>query len=148
MDLEEILRPEYMTLDLRASDKESAIRELISLLAKSGTVSDESAMFDAVMHRESEFSTGIGMGIAIPHAKCEWAAKPAVAFGRKSGSITWTGEETTEVNLIFLIAVPMESQNQHLKLIAAISRKLVHEEVRRKILGADDVQGVIGALKS
>jgi len=146
MTIADIMHTELITLDLLARDKEGAIKELIGLLAKAGVVTNEEGVFEAVMLRESEFSTGIGMGIAIPHAKCKWVARPAVAFGRCDVSIPWTGEETTDVDLVFLIAVPEEALNQHMKLIAQISRKLVHREIRERIYDASEAQNVIDVL--
>jgi len=140
------MRPEYMRLGLSSRDKNGVIRELITLLANAGVVSDEKGMYESVLLREKEFSTGIGFGIAIPHAKCKWVNRPAVAFGRCADGIIWTGEEDTEVDLVFLIAVPDDAENQHLKLIAKISRKLVHEEVREQIRCSCDPQGVIDVL--
>ena len=146
MTIADIMHTELITLDLLARDKEGAIKELIGLLAKAEIVTNEEGVFKAVMLRESEFSTGIGMGIAIPHAKCKWVARPAIAFGRCAESIPWTGEETTYVNLVFLIAVPEEAFNQHMKLIAQISRKLVHREIRERIFDASEAQSVIDVL--
>jgi len=148
MDIADLMRPEYMRLEMSSRDKNGVIRELIALLANAGVVSDEEGMYESVLLREKEFSTGIGFGIAIPHAKCKWVSRPAVAFGRCADGIVWTGEEDTDVDLVFLIAVPDDAENQHLKLIAKISRKLVHAEVRDQIRCACDPQSVIDVLST
>ena len=146
MDITQIMKPEYMTLEVHSTEKEEVIKQLIALLKNNGIVIASEPMFAAVMKRESEFSTGIGFGIAIPHAQCEYVSQAAIAFGRSDKGVIWTGEETTIANLIFLIAVPLTSQAQHLQLLAHISRRLIHDEVRQQILLATDKQGIIEAL--
>lgn len=149
MDITEILKPECMTLELIASDKISAIKEMITMLKNAGIVSDEAGMFEAVMAREGEFATDVGFGIAIPHAQCQWVTESAVAFGRLPKDINWSDqEEDSAIRMIFMIAVPLETQDEHLRILAHIARRLMDEEVRQGILRAVDSQSIIEALKS
>ncbi len=147
MDITELLRLENMTLELKSKTRVDAIAELMHLLELSGAVSNEEEMVRAAMKREEEFSTGIGMQVAIPHAKCQYVNEAAIAFGRSAGGVDWPTEDGENPRMIFLIVVPMEARNQHLKLLAQISRKLVHEEVRAKILNAKSAEEVIDALR-
>lgn len=147
MDITELLKPENMTLELQSGTREDTIAELMHLLDASGAVSNEEEMVRAAMKREEEFSTGIGMQVAIPHAKCQYVNEAAIAFGRSAGGVDWPTEDDENPKMIFLIVVPMEARNQHLKLLAQISRKLVHEEVRNKVLEAKSVEEVIDALR-
>lgn len=147
MDITELLWPENMTLELKSKTRVDAIAELMHLLDLSGAISNEEEMVRAAMKREEEFSTGIGMQVAIPHAKCQYVDKAAIAFGRSADGVDWPTEDGENPRMIFLIVVPMEARNQHLKLLAQISRKLVHEEVRAKILNAGSTEEVIDALR-
>lgn len=147
MDITELLKPENMTLELHARTREDAISELTHLLGVSGAVSNVGETVRAAMRREEEFSTGIGMQVAIPHTKCQYVNETAIAFGRSAGGVDWPTEDGEDPRLIFLIVVPLEARNQHLKLLAQISRKLVHEEVRDKIMSAKGVEEVIEALR-
>lgn len=147
MNITDLLKPENMTLDLHAGKREDAISELAQLLGISGAVSNVGETVRAAMRREEEFSTGIGMQIAIPHAKCQYVNETSIAFGRSAGGVDWPTEDGENPRLIFLIVVPLEARNQHLKLLAQISRKLVHEEVRNKILSARGVEEIIDALR-
>ncbi|MBC8560111.1 fructose PTS transporter subunit IIA [Fumia xinanensis] len=147
MDITELLKPENMTLALQSTTREDAIAELMHLLNASGAVSKEEEMVRAAMKREEEFSTGIGMQVAIPHAKSQYVNEAAIAFGRSAGGVDWPTEDGENPKMIFLIVVPMEARNQHLKLLAQISRKLVHEEVRNKVLEAKSAEEVIDALR-
>ena len=148
MDISEIMKPDLIELAVKATQKEDAIHELIALLHQHGVIDQKQDLFQAVMEREAAFSTGIGMGIAIPHAKCACVKKAAIAFGRSDQGVRWTGEEETTAHLIFLIVVPIEAQNQHLRLLAQISRKLVHESVRQKIMQAQTAEQVLQALNA
>ncbi len=149
MDINDIIQPNLIVMDLVSSEKEDVIKELISVLTKYEHVTDADAMFEAVMKRESEFSTGIDNGIAIPHAKSKYVEKPVIAFGRSKAGIKWSNDDGEDliVNLIFLIAVPLESYNQHLRILAQISRKLTHKSVRDSLLKASTAQEVMDALK-
>lgn len=146
MDISEILSPENITLDLKAHTREEAISELMELLYASGAISDKEEMVKAALQREKEFSTGIGMQVAIPHAKSRYVNRAAIAFGRNDG-VEWPTEDGLNPRMIFLIVVPMEARNQHLQLLAQISRKIIHREVRQAVLKAPSKQGVIDAFK-
>lgn len=147
MDISELLKPENMTLNLQSTTREDAITELMQLLGASGVVSNVDEAVKAALRREEEFSTGIGMQVAIPHTKCQYINEAAIAFGKSADGVDWPTEDDENPRMIFLIVVPMEARNQHLKLLAQISRKLVHQEVRDKILTARSVEEVINALR-
>lgn len=147
MDITELLKPVNMTLDLQSTAREDAIAELMNLLGASGAVSDVAETVKAAMKREEEFSTGIGMQVAIPHAKCQYVNEAAIAFGRSAAGVEWPTEDIQDPHMIFLIVVPMEARNQHLKLLAQISRKLIHEEIREQIMNAKSVDEVIDVLR-
>lgn len=146
MDISEILSPENITLDLKARTREEAISELMDLLFASGAVSNKEEMVNAALEREKEFSTGIGMQVAIPHAKSRFVNRAAIAFGRNDG-VQWPTEDGLDPKMIFLIVVPLEAMNQHLKLLAQISRKIIHREVRQAILKAPTKDSVINVFK-
>jgi DeoR family fructose operon transcriptional repressor len=146
MDISEILSTENMTLDLKAHTREEAISELMDLLYASGAISDKEEMVKAALKREEEFSTGIGMQVAIPHAKSRFVKRAAIAFGRNDG-VEWPTEDGINPCMIFLIVVPLEARNQHLQLLAQISRKIIHKEVRQAILNAPSKECVINAFK-
>ncbi len=145
MEISEIFKPENITLQLHGKTREEVIPELMEMLFRSGAISDQEEMVKAAMKREQEFSTGIGFAVAIPHAKSAYVNRTAIAFGRSSG-VEWPTEDGVNPKMIFLIVVPLEARNRHLQLLAQISRKIVHEEVREKILNAKDANSVIDAL--
>lgn len=146
MKLEQVLIKDYVLLDLDASDKDQAIIKLISVLCSNGILTDVDKVYSAVLAREKEFSTGIGFGIAIPHAQTEYVLKTAIAVGRTMEKFVWEGEVDTEVDLVFLILVPKDSIQNHLEILAQMSRKLMHDNVRQSIRESKTREEVIEIL--
>lgn len=147
MDTDQLLKPSGITLELQARDRDAAVRELIRLLVSQGATDDPEELFRAVLRREAEFSTSIGLGIAIPHAKSSAVTHAAIAFGRSTERIKFSVDDAAGANLIFLIAVPDRAENDHLRILAQISRKLVHKNVRDALLQAKTPEAIVDALR-
>lgn len=134
MSAKEMFSKERVKFNLEASSKGEVIDELIDILYKDGKLKDKEEFKKAVLKREEEFSTGIGMGIAIPHGKSNAVISPCIAFGSSAKGIDYESMDDKPAHLFFLIAVPEESSDLHLRALSEISRKLMHEEVRKKLL--------------
>lgn len=115
-------------------------------LEKTGYVNDLDTYLAAVMKREDISNTGLGMGVAIPHGKSSVVNKACVAFGRSREGIDYQSDDGEPVYLLFLIAAPDEASNEHLKILANISRKLIHEQVRNDLRIAETAQEAYKAL--
>ncbi len=136
MDISEVLQPGLMLFDLKAKDKREAIEELAGPMLEEGYLTDGDAYVRAVMERETVYSTGIGMGVGIPHGKSAAVTQPVVAFGRSKQGVEFQAMDGKPVYLAFLIAVPENSDNEHLNILSMLSRSLMHEEVRNALLNA------------
>ncbi|MCX7884165.1 MAG: PTS sugar transporter subunit IIA [Caloramator sp.] len=147
MNISEIMSEKMIKLQLQSKDKISVIKELVELLYKNDKLYDKGKYIEAVLKREEEFSTGIGMGIAIPHGKSSAVKEPALAFGKSVEGIDYGALDGKPSNFFFIIAVPENSNDEHLRLLSQISRKLMHSEVREKLLKANKPSEVIDALK-
>ena len=147
MNLQELLAPSRVKFGLQSTTKVDVINELIDTLDADGKLSDKNQYKEAVLHREKEFSTGIGMGIAIPHAKDASVKEAALTLGISKAGIDYEALDGTAAHLFFLIAVPADSNDVHLKVLSYISRKLMHEEVRNNLLSATTYDDVIAAFK-
>lgn len=147
MSIAEIMNDKMIKLQLESKDKISVIRELAELLYENDKLYDKEKYIEAVLKREEEFSTGVGMGIAIPHGKSSAVKEPALAFGRSIEGIDYGALDGKPSNFFFIIAVPENSNDEHLRLLSQISRKLMHNEVREKLLKANTPSEVIEALK-
>jgi len=136
---------DMVSLDLRSTTAEGAIRELAALIEAQGRLNDADTYVAAVLAREAVGPTGMEMGIAIPHGKSPAVAEAAVAVGRSPG-IDFGASDGTEARMIFLIAAPDNEENVHLKILAQLARRLIHEEFRTRLEEAATPDAVIGVI--
>ncbi|PNQ82156.1 PTS fructose transporter subunit IIABC [Paenibacillus sp. F4] len=135
--LTDIVTMDLINLDLEGTTRDAVVDEMIGALERNGAVSSASDFKQAILAREEEGSTGIGMNIAIPHGKSEAVLKPSVVFGIKQGGVDWNSADGSEAKLIFMIAVPRNSkENAHLKVLQMLSRKLMDDHFREALLAA------------
>jgi PTS system fructose-specific IIC component len=133
-------------LELGASDKEGAIRELVQLLADAGKISDVELCLSEVLAREKISSTGIGMGIAIPHRLIAGVGEIMMAVGRKSKGIPFDSVDGKPAHLFFLIIGQQGQINEYLKVLGKLSRYLNDRsffEALMKVKAPDEVIGLV-----
>jgi fructose-specific phosphotransferase system IIA component len=147
MNIQDLLSASRVKFNLQSSTKKAVINELIDVLDADGKLSNKESYTAAVLHRETEFSTGIGMGIAIPHAKDSGVKEAALTLGISKQGVDYESLDGTPAHLLFLIAVPADSNDVHLKVLSYISRKLMHQEVRDNLLSAKTYDDVLAAFK-
>ena len=126
----------YMDLDLKTTEKFETIKHLANLMEE--RLIDVDKYIEDVKSREAMSTTGIGDGVAIPHAKSEWVKEPTVVVGKSSRGIEWQSLDDEPVNLVFLIAVPEGEGNEHLKILQALAVSLIDDEFKEKIQNATD----------
>ena len=132
---------------LSAGDKEAAVREMAELLARSGKVGDTEALVQAALAREAEGTTGLGEEIAVPHAKTNAVSAPVVGFARAPEGIEWGALDGTKAKLVFMISVPEAAAgDEHLRILALLSRKLMDAQFRQRLLDAPDRDAVMRVL--
>ncbi|PEF43844.1 PTS mannose transporter subunit IIABC [Bacillus cereus] len=133
--LTDITSLELIETDLIGETRDDVIDEMIQKLNHVGALHSKTEFKQAIMNREQESTTGIGMNIAIPHGKSEAVKKPSVVFGIKQSGVDWKSLDRTEAKLIFMIAVPKESEgSEHLKILQMLSRKLMDDNYRERLL--------------
>jgi PTS system fructose-specific IIC component len=132
-----LLTPGAVVLGTPARTREQVISALTRAAASTGRVTDPDKVITAALAREEQRSTGVGNGVAIPHARTAGVTEPVLAFARlPEPGVTWAdGEEPTR--LAFLIAVPEDSGKKHLKLLSKLARGLMKDDFRRDLLEAD-----------
>ncbi len=141
--IKELFTEELMISELKAATKLEAIEEMVEQLNLSGKLINKSAYLEAVLHREAEYSTGIGMGVAIPHGKSSGVKSPALVFARSQAGIDFESMDGEPTYLLFLVAVPESANDEHLKILGLLSRKLMHQDVRQKLMEAVSYEEVI-----
>ncbi|MDK3015364.1 PTS fructose transporter subunit IIABC [Bacillus sp. RB3] len=133
--LTDITSLELIETDLKGETRDDIIDEMIQKLKQVGALHSVTEFKQAIMNREQESTTGIGINIAIPHGKSATVRKPSVVFGIKQSGIDWNSLDGTEAKLIFMIAVPKENEgNEHLKILQMLSRKLMDDSYRERLL--------------
>ena len=147
MEVNEFINENLIKMDLQSKDKDSVIKEMIEIMSENEIITDKQEVIDKAMEREAKGTTGVGKGVAIPHVKSNAVKRPAVAFGRSKAGIDYGSMDEKPSHLFFLITVPEESHNQHLKLLAQLSRNLVHDDFRDNLLEAKDAKEVMKILE-
>jgi fructose-specific PTS system IIA-like component len=142
----EVAALELIRLDSTSRTPVEAIKELCGLLEGAGRVSDASLLEEAVWKREETFATDLGLGFALPHARSGAVRAVSIAFLRPARPMRWSASGTSAVRGILLIVVPETGGEEHLHLIARLSRQLMHEEFRAALLGARAAPAVLAAL--
>ncbi len=137
-----LLEGDLIIEDLRATNKEGVIRELTELLARRGKVKDVDDLVRVVLDRESQGSTGIGDGIAIPHAKSRAVARTLVVFGRSRRGVDFQTLDGKPADLFFLLVSPEDQPGEHLKSLARISRILRNAELRERLRASRDSEEI------
>nr|WP_107905735.1 fructose-specific PTS transporter subunit EIIC [Streptomyces chartreusis] len=142
------LTEQTVKVRLGAADKEAAIREMAELLGRTGKVVDPEELVATALRREAQGTTGLGEEIAIPHAKTDAVSAPVVGFARSAEGVEWDSPDGTKARLVFMIAVPEAAAgDEHLRILALLSRKLMNAEFRERLLAAPDESAVLGVLR-
>ncbi|MFC8436337.1 fructose-specific PTS transporter subunit EIIC [Streptomyces sp. NPDC057253] len=141
------LTEQTVKVALDARGKEAAIREMAELLARTGKVGEVEQLVAAALRREEQGTTGLGEEIAVPHAKTDAVTAPVVGFARSVEGIEWGSLDGTRARLVFMIAVPEAAAgDEHLRILALLSRKLMDAGFRERLIGAPDEKAVLGVL--
>ncbi len=145
MTIADMLAPGDVLLDLRVADKRRLIDELARRAAAWAAV-EPAVLAEALGAREALGSTGMGSGIAIPHARLPTVARPRGLFARLRPAVDFDAVDGERVDLVFLLLLPAPAQAEHLNALALVARKLRDEEVRaelRRVRAADQLFAVL-----
>jgi fructose PTS system EIIBC or EIIC component len=146
--LTDITNLRLINIELDGSTRDDVIDEMIHMLKQTGSITSSVSFKEAIINREEESTTGIGMNIAIPHGKSDAVTKPSVVFGIKKDGVDWNSLDGSEAKLIFMIAVPKESEgNEHLKILQLLSRQLMDEQYREKLMNVKSKEEAFALLE-
>lgn len=143
MRITELLTKDTINLSLKSEQKADVIEELVTVLDNAGKLADRAEYKKAIIAREEQSTTGIGEGIAIPHAKTKAVKEAAIAFGRSVSGIDYESLDGQPSNLFFMIAAPEGANNTHLEALSRLATILMREEVRKELLEAASEQDVV-----
>lgn len=137
--LTDILEKDSIILESATNEKEQVIDQMIEQLAALGKIDSVAEFKKAILSREAESTTGIGMSVAIPHGKSTAVKEASVIFARNTAGLDWGSLDGEPAKLIFMIAVPAENkEDTHLKILQMLSRKLMDDSFRADLLAAED----------
>lgn len=153
MNINDLLIKDVMIMDLQSTTKEGVIDEMIASLKANDRINDADLFKKGIMHRESLTSTGLGDGIAMPHAKTTAVNEATVLFAKSTNGVDYDSLDGQPAHLFFMIAAPEGANDTHLQALANLSRLLIHpdfvqslkeansaEEVRSLFAAAQEVQ--------
>ncbi|WP_270166846.1 PTS sugar transporter subunit IIA [Paenibacillus sp. SYP-B4298] len=147
MNITTLLDDKSIFIPLEATTKASVMEAMVDGLVAAGAVSDRSTYLEALHAREQSGSTGIGFSVAIPHGKSAGVSRPALAFAKLAAPVDWDSLDGQPVQVAFMIAVPEAAAgNEHLQILIGISRKLIDDQFRSKLLSVTSKEQLIELL--
>lgn len=145
--ISDYLEPELVTF-LEVNSQHEALITLVDLLEREEKLHDKEAFFQAILHREKIVSTGIGIGVAIPHAKLSGYEDFFIAIGvQKKEGIDWEAIDGMPVRIIFMIGGPEDRQTEYLNILSMITAAVKDEERRKALLKANTAEEVIAVFE-
>ena len=136
MKLSKFCEEDLMTFDLSGQSKTEVIGELVELAAKSSMVRDRDELLAGVLEREKLVTTGVGYGVAFPHAKTRATKGILIVFGRSEVGVDFEAMDKKHVHLFFLIAAPEDAIGAHLNVMARLSYIMKSEKNRERLMRA------------
>lgn len=146
-DIDTLLPPELVSLEEPPAEKNACIEHLLDMAVEAGRVEDREAALKALLAREEETTTGVGLGIGIPHAQTDAVTRPTVVFARSERGVDFDAMDDEPATLIFMLLVPEGGSEEHLGMLSSLSRALMHEDVRDSLHEAESPEAVRETLK-
>lgn len=142
MKINDLLLKDAMIMDLQATDKKGVIDEMVAKLYEVGRISDIAVYKEGILAREAQTSTGLGDGIAMPHAKNQAVNEATVLFAKSKTGVDYEALDGQPTYLFFMIAAPEGANDTHLQALAALSRLLIDPEFVEKLKKAPTADAV------
>ena len=150
MTLGNLLSADTILPEMQATERYAAIAELVNLLVTHGQITepDREPVLAALRAREETMSTGIGFGIAIPHASSDRVTKVVAAFGRSGKGIEFEALDNSLVKFVVLFVVPKDQFQTHLRTLAAIAKFLNDRSTRDRLSAAGSPEEILGIFQA
>ena len=129
-----LLSENCIVFDIDATEKNDVLMTLVRELHVAGKITDVKEFYEDVLAREAIAPTFVGFDMGLPHGKTDHVLEASVCFGRTKNPVVWNEDGRDTVDLVIMIAVPVsEAGDTHMKILANLSRKLMHEEFRESL---------------
>ncbi|MFC7141477.1 PTS sugar transporter subunit IIA [Halosimplex aquaticum] len=143
-----VIQSSFVSLTPAVDGRWDCIEHLVDLVADAGRVTDRERAITALRDRAAESPFGVGLGVAVPHARTAAVREPTVAVASLANGLDFGGPDGTPARLVVLLLAPDGADEAHLSLLSAVSRGLVDEDVRDRLLTADDESAVVDAVQT
>lgn len=145
--ISKFLDPKHV-LFLHVDTRDEALQAMTDVLYQTGKLEDPVAFYNAIIDREKIVSTGIGMGVAIPHAKLHGYDEFFVAIGVLQKGIDWNALDGAPVRLIFMIGGPDDKQTEYLQILSKLTQAIKDESTRKKMLTLNSANAIIDLFRA
>jgi len=145
--ISEVICKEGIILDLAAGEKVAVIKELVAKLTELKLIEDSETFLRDILKRENLESTGIGLGVAIPHARTKAASELILTYGYSKKGVDFNSLDGKKSHFIFLIAAPEDQKTRYIMALARLSKTLRKEEARTRLVKAASEDEVVDILK-
>ncbi|UCE25486.1 MAG: PTS sugar transporter subunit IIA [Candidatus Zixiibacteriota bacterium] len=146
MKLSKFCDESLVVFNLKAGGKDELIEELVNLVSSSNMVKDADQLLKDVIDRENLVTTGVGYGVAFPHAKTRAVKGIIIAFGRSAKGVDFDAMDHKPVHLFFLIAAPEDAIGAHLNVMARLSYLMKSEQNRSRLMEASSPGDVLALM--
>ena len=146
MLLSEMLAPERI-IDLASSKKDSVLKELVHAIGSAPQIKDRKEFFREIVEREKIMSTGIGIGLAIPHVKIDSVSDFVMAIGRKTEGMDFDSLDGQPVELVIMIGAASKQKREYLKVLAKVILLFKNLKFRKKIMEAKKPETILELIK-
>ncbi len=132
---------------LNVNSRDEALSQLVEFIFDAGAIADKESFFNAILERERIVSTGVGMGIAIPHAKLPFYNHFFIGIGILQKAVDWDSLDNSLVRLVFMIGGPDDKQTEYLQILSSLTQTIKDEDRRKKLLSSTKPSEVIQLFK-
>jgi fructose-specific phosphotransferase system IIA component len=147
MQIADYVHADLIALGLEVRDKEDLLGQLVRRLVEHGRVAEPDTLMNELLKRERVMSTGIGGGIAIPHALLNDVGDLAILFGRTAKPLDFQALDGNPVDLVFMLVGPKGAANLYVKLLARISRLLQSDDFKSSLRQSKSIEETLAVLK-
>jgi fructose PTS system EIIA component len=148
MQIQEFLTDKTVVVGLPAGSKETVISELVHLFEGNPAVKDLEAVERAVLDREQVMSTGVGKGLALPHAKTSAVSDTVAALAITDGDVDFDSLDSDPVRILFLLVGTPEAKSHHVRILSRVSRLMNKDIVRKQMMAANSAEDLMKILAS
>lgn len=132
-----------LILFINANNRDEALEKLVDCIYQDGKLEDRESFFQAIIEREKIVSTGIGMGVAIPHAKLPGYDEFFIAIGILKKGVDWQAIDHSPVRIIFMIGGPDDKQTEYLQILSGLTLAIKNEDLRKKLLTLNSPEDIV-----